>query len=129
MRRKLKFFETNLQMSFIFRTFAAQNESFAVFSHAEEYVISARGNTDILKKASYALCFGDSESGKFTVPKQCSTRCPMVCIIKVRICVHIYAYSVGFSVVVWNKRQYQSLESRNSNSAVPLFCCIINRNT
>ena len=34
----------------------------------------------------------------------------------------IYAYGVGFSVVVWMKGQCESLNQRNSNSAVPLFC-------
>ena len=47
----------------------------------------------------------------------------MVCISKVhalcgRVCC---TYGVGFGVVVWNEGQYQSLDERNSNSAVPLF--------
>ena len=42
----------------------------------------------------------------------------------VRVRAYVYAYGVGFSVVVWNKRQYQSLESRNSKIAVPLFYCM-----
>jgi hypothetical protein len=35
--------------------------------------------------------------------------------------VYAYTYGVGFSVVVWNERQYQSLDERNSNSADPRF--------
>ena len=38
----------------------------AVFSSRRGYMSFGMGaNTDILKKASYALCFGGSESGKF----------------------------------------------------------------
>ena len=38
------------------------------------------GVQDILKIASYALCFDSSESGKFEYPKHCDTKMPMVCI-------------------------------------------------
>ena len=49
-------------------------------AHAEGYVFRVGDIQDILKKASYALCFGFIESGKFTKhPKHCSTRCPLVC--------------------------------------------------
>ena len=35
-------------------------------------------------------------------------------------CTFIYMYGVGFGVAVWIKRQYQSLDWRNSKIAVPL---------
>ncbi len=41
----------------------------------------------------------------------------------------LYTYSVGFSVVVWNERQYQSLCKRNSNIAVPLLLCVYTTQT
>ena len=41
---------------------------------------------------------------------------------------YVYAYGVGFSVVVRIKGQYQSLEERNSNSAVPLFVYVSKNN-
>ena len=46
---------------------------------------------------------------------------PMVCIyVYTRVRVPIYMYGVGFGVAVWIKRQYQSLDWRNSKIAVPL---------
>ena len=49
------------------------------------------GVQDILKIASYALCFDSSESGKFEYPKHCDTKMPMVCIYaRTRICVYLY---------------------------------------
>ena len=79
---------------------------------------------DILKKASYALCFGLQESGKFIVPKHCDTRCPLVCNLMYAHSARIYTYGVGYGVAVWNERQYQSLGMRNSKIAVPLFLCM-----
>ena len=54
-------------------SFAASNrfrvvEAF-VSAHVRDMSLNAGGIQDILKKASYALCFGYSESGKFIKSK------------------------------------------------------------
>ena len=74
--------------------------------------------------ASYALCFGQSKSGKFQnfYPRHCDTKMPMVRIYpyaRLRV-PKLYTHGVGYGVAVCNERQYQSLDWRNSNSAVPL---------
>ena len=45
-------------------------------------------------KASYALCFGLQESGKFIVPKHCDTKMFMVCIL-------LYAHSARIVHTAW----------------------------
>ena len=46
-------------------------------AHAEGICLSGGQIQDILKKASYALCFGSSESGKFTNSKTMRHKMPI----------------------------------------------------
>ena len=46
------------------------------------------GNTDILKKASKALCFGSLESRKFINYQNIAARMPIGMYLVVRVCVH-----------------------------------------
>ena len=59
------------------------------------------------------------------VPKQCSTRCSWYVYLGTRVSC-MCTYGVGYGVVVWNERQYQSLRKRNSKIAVPLLFMHIN---
>ena len=66
-------------------------------------------DTDILKKASLALCFGYLESGKFIKYQSIAARDAHGMYLCARIARNQYTYGVGFGVVVWYERQYQSL--------------------
>jgi len=68
-------------MSFFLCNFAAQNRGFAVFSPRQGNMSFGGANTGHIEKASYALCFGDSESRKFyNYQNIAAQRCSLVCI-------------------------------------------------
>lgn len=78
-----------------------------------------------MRKASYALCFGWLESGKFTYPRHCSIDAHGVYFMYMHFCALVQVHTVWASVLLVRiQGQYQSLNQRNSSNVVPLFCCV-----
>jgi len=74
-----------------------------------------------LKKASYALCFGYLESGKFITQNIAALRCPLVCNLMYAHSARIGTYGVGFSVVCSDVKAIPEPQLAEQQDCSPAF--------
>ena len=83
------------------------------------------GDTDILKKASLALCFGFLESGKFTIIQNIAAQDAHGMYLQVRACTCVYTYGVGSSVVCSDKKAIPEPQEAEQQDCSPAFCIYV----
>ena len=79
----------------------------------------------IEKKASYALCFGYLESGKFTSIQNIAAQDAHWYVINVRAYARICTYGVGFSVVCSDVKAIPEPQIAEQQDCSPAFCLYV----